>query len=161
MPFLLAIPAGEGLLWLGGITAVALGWYVPGGGRDQVEKALTSRTTPPVMQMSPAQQSEQAESEAGKEAGASTESCPGCPPAQGSTAVPPLPANPDDLLGQGWEETTDPRAAANSSRRTFRNLQTGQQIEFYKATPGADGFKRARSLPCAESRRDRQTRQIS
>lgn len=93
MPFLLAIPAGEGLLWLGGATIAALGWYAPGGGRDQVEKALTSRPSSSVMETTPAQQSEQAKDEAAKESGNPSQTCQGC--AQSASGDPGQ-EDPDD-----------------------------------------------------------------
>ena len=63
------------------------------------------------------------------------------PKAAGSTqAMPPLPANPDDLLAQGWEETSHPKAAA-TGRRTFVKPETGQSIEFDKGRPGEAGWR--------------------
>ena len=53
-----------------------------------------------------------------------------------------LPHNPDDLVNKGgWKEVTDPRMAANSSRREFVDPQTGQKIAFDKGKPGATGFE--------------------
>jgi hypothetical protein len=52
---------------------------------------------------------------------------------------PSLPANPDDLLKEGWEETTHSKAAA-TGHRTFVNLKTGQTVEFDKAKPGEPGW---------------------
>ena len=58
----------------------------------------------------------------------------------GAKAMPSLPSNPDDLLAQGWNETTDPRMAA-AGRRTFINPTTGEQVEFDLAQPAGTGFK--------------------
>lgn len=51
---------------------------------------------------------------------------------------PALPANPDDLLQQGWEEITHPEAAA-AGHRTFRNKQTGLVIRADKGDPDQPG----------------------
>ena len=50
------------------------------------------------------------------------------------------PANPDDLLKQGWIETSDPEAV-KAGRRTFSNPETGEEIAFDKARPGQPGFE--------------------
>ena len=60
--------------------------------------------------------------------------------ASGTRGVPRLPANPDDLVAQGWKETSHPAAAA-AGRRTFQNPKTGEIVEFDKAKPGATGFR--------------------
>jgi hypothetical protein len=52
---------------------------------------------------------------------------------------PSLPANPDDLLAQGWKETTHPKAGA-AGHRTFVNPKTGQTVEFDIAKPGEPGW---------------------
>lgn len=54
--------------------------------------------------------------------------------------IPNLPANPDDLLQQGWEEITYPDAAAEG-HRTFRNKETGLVIHADKGEPGKSGFR--------------------
>lgn len=51
---------------------------------------------------------------------------------------PALPANPDDLLQQGWEEISHPDAAA-AGHRTFRNKETGMVIRAEKGEPGEPG----------------------
>lgn len=48
-----------------------------------------------------------------------------------------LPANPDELLGQGWQE--EQTRAPN--RRRFRNPETGEVLEFDKAQPGKPGWR--------------------
>ena len=53
---------------------------------------------------------------------------------------PSLPANADDLLKEGWEETTHPDATAEG-HRTFVNPKTGQTVQFDKAQPGETGWK--------------------
>ena len=53
-------------------------------------------------------------------------------------AIPDLPANPDDLLQQGWEEITHPSAAAQG-HRTFRNKETGLVIRADKGESGKLG----------------------
>jgi hypothetical protein len=60
--------------------------------------------------------------------------------AGGPQGRPKLPANPDELLDQGYVETSDPRAAA-AGRRTFENPETGDRLDFDKGEPGADGFR--------------------
>lgn len=52
--------------------------------------------------------------------------------------IPNLPANPDDLLQQGWEEITHPDAAAKG-HRTFRNKETGLVTRADKGEPGQPG----------------------
>ncbi len=51
-----------------------------------------------------------------------------------------LPANPDDLLAQGWKETSHPGAAA-TGHRTFENPQTAEIIRFDAGRPGQPGFE--------------------
>jgi hypothetical protein len=53
---------------------------------------------------------------------------------------PSLPANPDDLLAQGWNETSHP-GAAKLGHRTFENPKTGEIIRFDKGRPGEPGFE--------------------
>ena len=53
-------------------------------------------------------------------------------------ALPDLPANPNDLLQQGWEEITHPDAAAQG-HRTFRNKETGLVIRADKGEAGKLG----------------------
>lgn len=60
--------------------------------------------------------------------------------AGGPQGRPKLPSNPDELLDQGYVETSDPRAAA-AGRRTFENPETGDRLDFDKGEPGADGFR--------------------
>lgn len=50
------------------------------------------------------------------------------------------PDNPDDLLDQGWEETSHPDAKA-AGRRTFRNPKTGEELIFDKGKPGQPGWE--------------------
>jgi len=50
-------------------------------------------------------------------------------------AIPDLPANPDDLLQQGWEEISRPEAAAQG-HRTFRNKETGLVVRADEGEPG-------------------------
>lgn len=119
----------------------ALGWAMPGGGADQVKKALKPNVAPSVMQMSPAQQSDNAKEEAEKEAGAPTTNCPTCPPDSTSVKAPKpsFPKDPNDLLAEGWVETTHPSAAA-AGHRTFKNPETGAEIRWDKGEPGERGF---------------------
>lgn len=56
----------------------------------------------------------------------------------GGVEVPDLPANPDDLLQQGWEEITHPDAAAQG-HRTFRNKETGLVTRADKGEVGKPG----------------------
>ena len=53
---------------------------------------------------------------------------------------PALPANPDDLLQQGWEEISHPDAVA-AGHRTFRNKETGLVIRADKGDPSMSGFR--------------------
>lgn len=50
------------------------------------------------------------------------------------------PANPDDLLKQGWIETSD-LEAVKAGRRTFSKPETGEEIAFDRARPGQPGFE--------------------
>lgn len=52
-----------------------------------------------------------------------------------------LPANPNDLLKQGWVETTDSRMAQNSNRREFTNQVTKLKIAFDKGVATATGHR--------------------
>jgi len=49
-----------------------------------------------------------------------------------------LPKNPDELLKQGWIETTHPAGAARGHRE-FENPQTGEKLAFDKGKPGETG----------------------
>jgi hypothetical protein len=51
-----------------------------------------------------------------------------------------LPANPDDLLSQGYKEISHPDAAAKG-RRTFTNPETGDTVIFDKGRPGKSGYR--------------------
>ena len=53
-------------------------------------------------------------------------------------AIPNLPANPDDLLHQGWEEITHSSEAA-AGHRTFRNKETGMVVRSDKGEAGKPG----------------------
>lgn len=50
-----------------------------------------------------------------------------------------LPKTGNELLAMGWEEISDPRAAA-TGHHTYREPDTGLRIRFDEAIPGADGF---------------------
>jgi hypothetical protein len=61
----------------------------------------------------------------------------------GKKAEPPnpsLPAKPDDLLAQGWKETSHP-GAAELGHRTFENPKTGEIVRFDKGRPGGPRFE--------------------
>ena len=49
-----------------------------------------------------------------------------------------LPVDPDDLLDQGYNETTHPNAAANG-HRTFVNPETGEEVRFDEGEEGQTG----------------------
>ena len=51
-----------------------------------------------------------------------------------------LPAKPDDLLTQGWKETTHPEAAKLGHRK-FENPKTGEIVRFDEGRPGQPGFE--------------------
>jgi len=70
------------------------------------------------------------------DAGASGEATTTPPPAP----LPDLPANPDDLPDQGYNETSHPDAAAHG-HRTFENPETGDKVRFDKGKPGAPGHE--------------------
>lgn len=59
---------------------------------------------------------------------------------QAGSTSPSLPAKPDDLVTQGWKETTHPGEAVNG-RRVFINPKTGQTIEFDKGRSGEPGWR--------------------
>lgn len=59
--------------------------------------------------------------------------------AAGSPGTPlRLPRNPNDLLRQGFRETSHPEAAARG-HRSFENPQTGEKIRFDKGEEGETG----------------------
>lgn len=51
-----------------------------------------------------------------------------------------LPANPYNLLEEGWEESTHPTQRERTPSREFTEVDTGLRIRFDPAEPGADGF---------------------
>ena len=51
-----------------------------------------------------------------------------------------LSENPDDLLDDGYEETTHPEAQEQGVRK-FRNLKTGDEVEFNKGDPSKPGWR--------------------
>lgn len=50
-----------------------------------------------------------------------------------------LPENPDDLLEDGYEETTRPGTPDHI--RKFRNPKTGDEVEFHKGKPGEPSWE--------------------
>src|SRR5262249_30447277 len=54
---------------------------------------------------------------------------------------PPLPRDPNQLVNEGWQETTHPAQAANSNRREFTNPATGDRVAFDQARTGAPGWE--------------------
>ena len=52
-----------------------------------------------------------------------------------------LPENPNDLLRDGWEETTHSAQARNSNSREFTNPRTGEKVRFDRGEPGKPGFR--------------------
>lgn len=61
-------------------------------------------------------------------------------PAEGKDKSGELPENPDDLLEDGYEETTHPNAQKQGIR-TFHNPKTGDEVEFHKGRPNETGWK--------------------
>jgi len=61
-----------------------------------------------------------------------------CKPAENTTVKPPK--NPDDLLQQGYKETSTPEAA-KVGHRTFENSQTGDKLRFDQGKLGKPGFE--------------------
>lgn len=51
-----------------------------------------------------------------------------------------LPKDPDELLGQGYRETSHPDAVRTGTR-TFQNDEIGENLEFHKAKDGMSGNK--------------------
>lgn len=51
-----------------------------------------------------------------------------------------LPENPDDLLDQGYEETSHPDAAANG-HRTFVNPESGDEVRYDEGESGKPGYR--------------------
>lgn len=51
-----------------------------------------------------------------------------------------LPENPDDLLEDGYEETTHPNARKEGIRN-FHNPKTGDQVDFNKGDPSKPGWR--------------------
>lgn len=52
-----------------------------------------------------------------------------------------LPKNPDDLLFDGWEETTHPVQTIHSNSREFTDRASGLTIRYDKKQEGAPGFR--------------------
>lgn len=52
-----------------------------------------------------------------------------------------LPANPNDLLKQGWEDISNPNAKA-SGHLKLKEKSTGLTIGFDKGDPKANGFRK-------------------
>ena len=50
------------------------------------------------------------------------------------------PKNPDDLLEDGYDETSYPEAEKQGIRR-FKNPKTGDEAEFHKGKPGKPGWE--------------------
>lgn len=50
-----------------------------------------------------------------------------------------LPGNPEKLLDDGWEETSNPHAAGNGHRE-FTETETGLKIRFDEGKPGSNGY---------------------
>lgn len=50
------------------------------------------------------------------------------------------PANPDDLVDEGYEETSHPKAAEKGVRR-FKDSKTGDEVEFHKGKPNRPGWE--------------------
>ncbi len=111
-------PVGiAGLMFLGLLAIIF-------GGKPNVSQSLPAPSRPMIVQQ-----------EAPKEADSTPEDGDGESGGQQS-----WPANPDDLLKQGWIETSDPEAV-KAGRRTFSNPETGEEIAFDKARPGQPGFE--------------------
>ena len=62
----------------------------------------------------------------------------GADEAPSPNAIPDLPTDPNDLLDQGFVETSHPTAAANG-HRTFENPIIGETIRFAEAKEGRPG----------------------
>jgi hypothetical protein len=67
------------------------------------------------------------------------------PPPPKKTPPPPeetptYPKNPDDLLDNGYQETSHPEAKANGIRR-FKNPTNGDEVEFHKGKSGENGWE--------------------
>lgn len=58
--------------------------------------------------------------------------------ADGAGASKGLPKNADDLLEQGYRETSHPKAA-EAGHRSFENPETGDSLRFDKGKPGRPG----------------------
>jgi len=64
------------------------------------------------------------------------DNAPETPPETSSLKIPNLPANPDELLSQGWTEISRPEAVA-AGHRTFLNPKTGRVLRFDIGKPNA------------------------
>lgn len=73
-----------------------------------------------------------------------TQDCPDKAPAEPAKDPPPnkppFPKDPQQLLDEGWKETSHPDAAANG-HRTFTDPKTGAQIRLDKGEPGVNGYR--------------------
>jgi hypothetical protein len=52
-----------------------------------------------------------------------------------------LPANPDELVKNGWDEITPEGMVKNTQSREFLDQNTGIKVRYDKGTSNADGFK--------------------
>ena len=84
---------------------------------------------------------QKAEDDAGDASTDSTERCPADKAEAPPVAEPrDYPANPDDLLDEGYEETSHPKAAEKGVRR-FKDPETGDEVEFHKGRPDKPGWE--------------------
>ncbi len=122
-----------------GALGVAIGSLLDG---RQASRQQTSGSSgrPTVMQVAPVAPEKENKSSEDKSDENSSTSTAASADVDGKGQQSALPANPDDLLKNGWIETTTPEAAAKG-KRNFENPQTGEKFRFDKGHPGETGFK--------------------
>ncbi|MCB2262169.1 MAG: hypothetical protein LGR52_04415 [Candidatus Thiosymbion ectosymbiont of Robbea hypermnestra] len=86
--------------------------------------------------------SEQADEDFADEELSGVQSCPKAKTCASEDKEKPeeLPKNPDDLLDEGYEETTHPEAR-KKGKREFLNPKTGDKVRFEKGDPNKTGWK--------------------
>ncbi len=77
---------------------------------------------------------------AAKRADNTSESSKTSPDTKNPASVSPLPANPSDLVDQGYHDVSHPEAAA-AGHQTLEHPETGDRVRFDKGKPGAPGHE--------------------
>ena len=59
----------------------------------------------------------------------------------GGHPPPPLPKDPNELVKEGWQDTTHPELARKTNMREFTNPETGMKVAHHPAKPGEPGWE--------------------